>query len=498
MSAISDFMMGLQLALAPSNLLLAFIGCVCGTLIGVLPGIGPLATISLLLSLTLSLDPLGALIMLSGIYYGAQYGGSTTAILCNLPGEATSVVTCIDGNKMALQGRAGAALATAALSSLFAGLMATAIIVLFAPPLAHFALNFNSPEYFALMVLGLIATVVLSTGTLVKSLAMVFLGILLGSVGSDVETGINRFTFGSLALFEGISLVGLVMGIFGLGEIIRDLSIDVRPTIARYRWRELWITREEFRHAWPAALRGSSIGSLLGILPGVGLALSPFAAYMTEKKVARDPSRFGNGAIEGVAAPEAANNASAQTSFIPLLTLGIPSNGILAVMFGAMVMQGIQPGPNVINTNPDLFWGLIASMIVGNFMLVIINLPMVGVWVKLLRVPHQIILPSIVTLCCVGAYSVGYSQVELYTLAAFAAGSVIFYALGFPFIPLLLGFILGPLAEEHLRRMMVIGNGDFLVILDRPIAMVLLGCSALMLLIAFMPRFQKRKVEFVD
>jgi putative tricarboxylic transport membrane protein len=487
---------GFSLAGTWQNLGFALVGCLLGTLIGVLPGVGPLATISMLLSMTIYLDPLSSLVMLAGIFYGAQYGGSTTAILCNLPGEASAVVTVLDGHQMARKGRAGAALAVAALSSLFAGICATIVIALFAPVLSNFALRFNAPEYFALMLLGLMAAVVFSGARMPRALAMACLGVLLGCVGTDVETGASRFTFGLPELSEGIGMVALSMGLFGLSEIIMNISNSDSREVMQAKIGRLWPSREEAGRAAPAAARGTLIGSLLGVLPGGGVVLSTFVAYMFEQKISKTPEIFGKGAVEGLAAPEAANNAAAQTSFIPLLTLGIPTTPTLALMLGAMVMQGIQPGPEVMVARPDLFWGLIASMLIGNVMLVIINLPLIGLWVQLLRVPYRILFPVILTICCIGAYSLEFSAVDLMALSAFAGAGVLLVAFGFPPVPLLLGYILGPLAEENLRRAMAISGGDTTVFVTRPISLTIMLLIVALIAVVTLPSFRRNREVF--
>ena len=495
-SQLDHFLNGFVLASSWTNLGFALIGCLLGTLIGVLPGIGPLATISMLLSMTVFLDPLASLVMLSGIYYGAQYGGSTTSILCNLPGEASSVVTCLDGHRMAQKGRAGAALATAALASLFAGCVATGIIALAGPSLSQFALRFNAPEYFVLMMLGLLASIVFSHGSITKALVMACIGIILGLVGTDVETGAGRYTFRIPELSDGLGVVGVSMGLFGLAEIINNLSHPSGRVVGNYRVGSLWLTRQEFKDAAPAAGRGTLIGSFLGVLPGGGVVLSTFAAYIVEQRVSRDPSSFGKGNIKGVAAPEAANNAAAQTSFIPLLTLGIPTSPTLALMLGAMIMQGIQPGPEVMIKRPDLFWGLIASMFIGNVMLVIINLPLISLWIQLLRVPYRILFPVIIVMCCIGAYSLENSYVDLLVMSLFAMIGVLFVALGFQPIPLLLGFVLGPMAEENLRRAMVISDGNAMVFLQRPVSLVIVLIMVAMVATLLLPMFRKKRDVF--
>jgi len=491
---ISNLALGFSVALTAANLGLAFTGCLIGTLVGVLPGLGPLATLAMLLPLTFTLDPTGALIMLAGIYYGAQYGGSTTAILVNMPGEASSVVTCLDGHQLALQGRAGTALAVAALGSFFAGTVATLVIALLAPPLTALGRTFGPPEYFSLMVLGLVAAVTLAQGSVLKAVAMIVLGLVLGLVGTDVNSGLPRFTFGIPQLGDGIGFVPVAMGVFGLAEIIANLG---RPDSSRSLLVEkitrLYPTRAEMRQAAPAILRGTGIGSILGVLPGGGALLSSFAAYMFEKKIARDPSRFGRGALEGVAAAESANNAGSQTSFIPMLTLGIPPNPVLALMMGTMMIHGIQPGPGVMRERPDLFWGLIASMWIGNVMLVVINLPLIGIWVRLLRVPYALLFPAILLFCGIGVYSLNNSPFEVFLAALFGVVGYCFVKLGCEVTPMLLAFILGPMMEENLRRAMLLSRGDPGVFLARPISLVLLVASVLLLALVALPQLRQTR-----
>jgi putative tricarboxylic transport membrane protein len=483
------------------NLGFAFLGCLLGTLIGVLPGIGPIPTIAMLLPITFGLDPLSSLVMLAGIFYGAQYGGSTTSILVNIPGEAASIVTCIDGHQMAKQGRAGAALGVAALGSFFAGTVGTIFIAGFGPPLAAIAQQFNSPDYFSLMVLGLVTAVILAHGSVLKAVGMVLVGLLLGLVGTDVNSGLTRYTFGIAEIWEGIDFVPMVIGMFGIVEIIRNLEHRELPRPhLNARMRDLWPRGHDFREAWPAALRGTGLGSLLGILPGGGAVLASFASYTLEKKVARDPSRFGKGAIEGVAGPEAANNAAAQTSFIPLLTLGLPSNAIMALMMGAMIIQGIQPGAAVMTSRPELFWGMVASMWIGNLMLLIINLPLIGIWVRLLSVPYRLLYPAILLFCVIGIYSTNTNAAQLALCAVFAVFGYILLRLGCEPAPLVLGFILGPLMEENLRRSLVISRGDPMVFIERPISATLLAATlAIVLALVVLPQFRRtRKEAFQD
>jgi TctA family transporter len=496
---LSHLALGFSVALTPVNLLYAFIGSMLGTLIGVLPGIGPVATIAMLLPTTYALQPVSALIMLAGIYYGAQYGGSTTSILLNMPGETSSAVTCLDGHQMALQGQAGAALATAALGSFFAGTVATVLIAGVSIPLSELALKFGPAEYFSLMVLGLIGAVVLAHGSLLKAIAMIVLGLLLGIVGTDVNSGAARFAFGIPELTDGIGVVSVAMGLFGFAEIITNLETTEKREVIASKVKGLWITKDQFRQAWPAVLRGTGLGSMLGVLPGGGAMLASFASYALEKKIARDPSRFGKGAIQGVAGPESANNAGAQTSFIPLLTLGIPENAVMALMVGAMTIHNIQPGPQVITSNPGLFWGLIASMWVGNLMLVVLNLPLIGMWIKLLRVPYRLLYPAILLFCSIGVYSISNTSFDVMQTAFFGLLGVIFVKLECEPAPLLLGFVLGPLMEENLRRALLLSRGDPTVFFTRPLSLAMLLAAAFLLLLIIAPAFRKtREVAFQE
>ena len=497
----SNLMTGFVAAGTLQNVGFAMIGCLVGTLIGVLPGIGPIPTLAMLLPITFGLDPLSSLIMMAGIYYGAQYGGSTTSILVNMPGEASSVITCIDGHQMARRGRAGAALAIAALGSFFAGCVGTIFIAGFGPPLAAFAQKFNSPDYFSLMVLGLVTAVILAQGSVLKAVTVIIIGLLFGLVGTDVNSGATRYTFGISALWDGIDFLPLVIGMFGLVEIIRNLegeTIDREPIATNLR--DMWPTRREIAESIPSVLRGTALGSLLGILPGGGAVLAAFAAYTVEKKVVRNPTHaFGKGAIQGVAGPESANNAAAQTSFIPLLTLGLPSNPIMAIMMGAMMIQGIQPGSAVMTSNPDLFWGLVASMWIGNLMLVIINLPLIGMWVKLLQVPYRLLYPAIIMFCCIGVYSSNSEPSQLLLMVVFAAFGYILLRFGCEPAPMILGFILGPLMEENLRRSMVLSRGDPMIFLQRPISATLLFFTACVVALIVLPSFRKtREVAFQE
>ena len=495
MDLLSNLALGFGVALTAANLLYCLIGVLLGTLIGVLPGIGPVATIAMLLPITFNLPPVSALIMLAGIYYGAQYGGSTTAILVNLPGEASSVVTMLDGYQMARQGRAGPALAIAAIGSFFAGCVSTLLLATFSPPLAEIAFKFGPAEYFSLMVLGLIAAVVLARGSLLKALGMITLGLLLGLVGTDVNSGTQRFAFGLPELSDGIGFVAVGMGIFAFAEIVRNLELTETREVFTSNVTGLMPTGKDLKACWKSILRGTGLGSLLGILPGGGAVLSSFAAYTLEKRVAKDPSRFGKGAIEGVASPESANNAAAQTSFIPMLTLGIPPNPVMALMVGAMTIQGIQPGPQVMTQRPDLFWGMIASMWVGNLLLLLLNLPLIGIWVRLLRVPYRLLYPAIMLFCCIGVYSLSNQMMDVVLTAAFGLLGYVFAKLDCEPAPLLLGFILGPMMEENLRRAMLISRGDWSVFVTRPLSLTLLLVAAVLLLIIIAPAVRKTRAE---
>jgi putative tricarboxylic transport membrane protein len=496
MELFNNLALGFATAATMNNLFFCFVGVFLGTLIGVLPGIGPLATIAMLLPATYKMaDPTTALIMLAGIYYGAQYGGSTTAILVNLPGESSSVVTTLDGYQMARQGRAGPALSMAALASFFAGTVATFLLAAAAPPLAEIAFKFGPAEYFALMVLGLIAAVVLASGSIVKALAMVVLGLLLGMIGTDVNSGVARFSFEIPELSDGIEFAVVAMGMFGFGEIIVNLEQRESREVFTSKVGRLLPSKEDIKMSIAPILRGTMLGSFLGILPGGGAVLASFATYAMEKKLAKDPSRFGKGAIEGVAGPEAANNAGAQTSFIPMLTLGIPTTPVMALMVAAMMIHNIQPGPQVMSSNPALFWGLISSMWIGNLMLVILNLPLIGLWIKLLTVPYRVLFPAILLFCCIGAYSINNNVFDVFMTIPFAILGYIFKKLDCEPAPLLLGFVLGKLMEEFLRRAMTISRGDPMVFFTRPLSLTLLLMALALLLIVFLPAISKTRKE---
>jgi putative tricarboxylic transport membrane protein len=502
MELIDHLALGFSAVLTIQNIAYAALGCLLGTLIGVLPGIGSVPTIAMLLPVTYSLPPVAALIMLAGIYYGSQYGGSTTAILVNLPGESSSVVTVIDGHQMAKNGRAGPALAAAGLGSFFAGCVGTLILAAFAPPLTELAFKFGPAEYFALMILGLIGAVVLASGSLIKAICMIILGLLLGLVGTDVNSGVARYSFDIPELTDGISFIAIAMGVFGYGEIIANLAQPEQDReLLTNKVKGLWPTREDFRDMFPAVLRGTALGSSLGILPGGGSILSAFASYTLEKKLRGRPGEvpFGQGNIRGVAGPESANNAGAQTSFIPLLTLGIPGNAVMALMVGAMTIHNIQPGPQVMTSNPELFWGLIVSMWIGNLMLVVLNLPMIGIWIKLLSIPYRWLFPSIVLFCAIGVYSTNNNTFDIWMVGLFGVVGYIFHKLSCEPAPLLLGLILGPMMEENLRRALLLSRGDWGVLVSRPISAGLLVAAAMLLLMVLMPAVKaKRQEAFVE
>ena len=495
MELITNLGMGLSTALTPMNLLYCLVGVFLGTLIGVLPGLGPTATIAMLLPITFNLPPVSALIMLSGIYYGSQYGGSTTSILVNVPGEAASVVTALDGYQMARRGRAGVALATSAIGSFFAGTVATIVLALFAPPLAAVALKFGPAEFFSLMVLGLLASMVLARGSLLHAFGMVVLGLLLGMIGADVNSGAQRFTFGLPQLADGIGFVVVAMGMFGIAEVIRNLEDEEDRSMVVSKITNLMPTKEDWKRITGPILRGTAIGSILGILPGSGSILGSFAAYAIEKKVSKNSAEFGHGAIEGVAAPEAANNAGAQTSFIPMLTLGIPSNPVMALMIGAMIIQGIQPGPSVITEQPALFWGIIVSMWIGNFFLVVLNLPMVGMWVKLVSVPYQLLFPAILVFCGIGVFSLNNAEFDVFLMALFGVIGYVFVKLDCEPAPMLLAFILGPLMEEYMRRALLLSRGNPMIFVERPISAALLALGVVAIVVASLPALTKKREE---
>jgi putative tricarboxylic transport membrane protein len=499
MDLLSNLSIGFEAAFTMQNLIYCLIGCLLGTLIGVLPGLGPVATIAMLLPATYALPPIAALIMLAGIYYGSQYGGSTTAILLNIPGETSSVVTAIDGYQMARQGRGGVALFAAGVGSFFAGCVGILILAAFSAPLAEIAYKFGPAEYFSLMVLGLIGAVVLASGSLIKAIGMIILGLLMGTIGTDVNSGLARYTFDIPELSDGIGFVAVAMGLFGFAEIMTNLEKKGSEETFLNKVTTLIPSWIDIKRMSSSILRGTMVGSILGILPGGGAALASFGSYSIEKKISKYSHEFGKGAIEGVAGPEAANNAASQTSFIPLLTLGIPPNAVMALMLGAMTIHNIQPGPQVMVSDPSLFWGLIVSMWIGNIILILLNLPLIGIWVKLLKVPYRFMYPAILVFCCIGVYTVNNAIFDVYLTAGFGIIGYIFYKLGCEPAPLLLGFVLGPMMEEYFRRAMLFSRGDFTTFLTRPISLGLLIAAALLLVIVALPAVKKSREEvFVE
>ncbi len=498
MELFNNLILGFSTVFTLQNLLYCFIGVLVGTLIGVLPGIGPVATVAMLLPITINSPAIEAMIMLAGIYYGAQYGGSTTAILVNLPGETSAVVTCIDGYQMARQGRAGPALAIAAISSFFAGTVCTLLIALFAPPLAKVGLKFTAPDYFSLMLMGLVAAAVLAHGDMIKSLAMMVIGLLLGTVGTDISSGVQRFSWGIVDLTDGISFVVVAVGVFAVGEIVSNLSETAENRTFISKVTNLIPTKEDLKQSFGAMVRGTGIGSFFGVIPGTGPSIATFASYMVEKKIARDPSRFGHGAIEGVAGPESANNADAQCKFIPMLTLGIPASATMALMLGALTIHGVAPGPQVMTQRPDLFWGLIASMWIGNLMLIVLNLPLIGLWVSLLKVPYRLLFPAIMVFAAIGTYSVNNSAFDIYLTAIFGIIGFVWIRFGCSPVPMLLGFVLGPMMEENLRRALMISLGNPSVFVTRPISLGFIIATLLILIMMVAPTLRKRRAEITD
>jgi len=495
MELLDHLILGFSVAFTLQNLAYALLGCMLGTLIGVLPGIGPLPTIAMLLPITYVLPPVAGLIMLAGIYYGAQYGGSTTAILVGLPGETSAIVTTLDGHQMARNGRAGAALAIAALGSFFAGCVATLLLAAFAAPLAEVALNFGPAEYFSLMCLGLVGAVVLASGSVLKAIAMIVLGLLLGMVGTDVNSGVARFDFGIAELQDGIDFAIVAMGVFGFAEIMTNLERKEARTEITQEIGSLYPNKREFKESYAAVLRGTALGSILGILPGGGAVLSSFASYTLEKNIAKNPERFGKGHPAGLAGPESANNSAAQSSFIPLLTLGIPGNAVMALMVGAMTIHNIQPGPQVMTSHPDLFWGLVASMWIGNLMLMVLNLPLIGLWVRLLKVPYPILFPAILVFCTIGVYSLNYSAFAIFVTAMFGAIGYVWSKLKCEGAPLLLGLVLGPMMEENFRRALLLSRGDFTTFVTSPLSASLLAVAAFLVILVAAPAVRKKREE---
>ncbi|GGE51553.1 hypothetical protein GCM10007276_30730 [Agaricicola taiwanensis] len=497
MDLLQHLALGFSVAFSPSNLLYCFVGVLLGTFIGILPGVGPLVTIAVLLPLTFGLPPEGAMIMLAGIYYGAAYGGSTTAILVNLPGESSAAVTCIDGYQMARQGRAGPALAIAAIGSVVAGCFGTILIALCGPPLARVALQFGAEEYCSLMLMALVSASALVRGSLIKGMAMAFCGAIFGLAGTDVNSGVDRFTFGLPGLAEGFDFVVVAAGLFAFAEIVSNLGVSHQRGLITTRVTGLMPTREDLKASWKPILRGTALGSILGILPGAGQTIASFASYATERKLSKTPHRFGHGAIEGVAGPESANNAAAQTHFIPTLTLGIPGSATMALLLGALMIQGVTPGPQVMTQHPDLFWGLVVSMWIGNVLLVILNLPLVGAWVTLLKVPYRWLYPIIMVFSCIGIFTVNMSATDVAFAAFFGVIGYLFLKLDCEPAPFILGFLLGPMLEENFRRAMLQSRGSLSVFVTEPISAAFLGIALLFMLLMVVPMIAKRKDEAI-
>ena len=493
MDLLGNLAIGFGVALQPTNLLYCFIGVFIGTLIGVLPGIGPVAAMSLLLPVTFTATPESGIIMLAGIYYGSMYGGSTTAILVNIPGEAASVVTTLDGHQMAKQGRAGPALGMAAIGSFIAGTLAVVGLMLVAPTLARFAVRFGPAEYFSLMVLGLSVLTYLSHGSLVKAMVMACFGLILGLVGLDSISAVARLTFDRLELVDGVGLVPIVMGLFGIAEILINLEQKLRRETVSARITGLLPTRQDWSASAAPLARGSILGFLLGILPGGGAVIASFVSYAVEKRVSKTPERFGRGAIEGVAGPEAANNAAAGSGFIPLLTLGIPPNVVMALLLGAFIVHNVQPGPLLMVQNPALFWGIVASMYIGNLMLLVLNLPLIGLWVQVLRIPYGVLFPLILLCCIIGVYSVSNSVFDIYVMVVFGVLGYLMRKLGYEAAPLVLAFVLGPLMENNLRKSLILSDGSFWIFVQSPISLVCLGLAVLLLVSAIVPMLRARR-----
>ena len=492
MDLFHELILGFGVAIQPVNLFYCFLGCLIGTLVGVLPGLGPTAAMSLLLPATFHIPPVTAIIMLAGIYYGAMYGGSTTSILVNIPGEAASVMTCLDGYQMARQGRAGAALGMSAFGSFIAGTLGIVGMTVMAPPLASFALKFGPPEYFSLMSMGMVVLSFLTGASMVRSLMMACFGIIVGTVGMDAVSGSTRFTFGVTDLMDGVGLVPLVMGLFGISEILLNLEQKIDRDIFKTNVKGLLPTVEDWIQAKWAILRGTVIGFILGILPGGGAVLASFVAYAVEKRVSKYPEKFGTGVIEGVAAPESANNAAAQSAFIPLLTLGLPSNVVMALLLGALILHGVTPGPLLLTQHPDIFWGVIASMYIGNVMLLVLNLPLIGLWVQLLKIPYPFMMPAIILFCVLGAYSVANSITDVLLMLLFGLIGYLMKKLKFDAPPLVLAFVLGPLIEYYFKSSLMFSRGSFTVFFTRPISLACLSISAAILLWSIVSGLRRR------
>jgi len=490
---INYLMMGFSVALQPMNLFYCFLGVLIGTLVGVLPGLGPVAAMSLLLPATFHTTPVASIIMLSGIYYGAMYGGSTTSILVNIPGEAASVMTCLDGYQMARQGRAGPALGISAFGSFIAGTVGILGLMLIAPPLVDFALKFGPPEYFSLMVLGLMVLTFLTSASMVRALMMAAFGLIVGTIGLDNISGLARFTFNIPELLDGVGLVPVVMGLFGISEVLLNIELKIKQEVFTTKVKGLLPTLEDWARSIWAILRGTVVGFFLGILPGGGAVIASFVSYAIEKRVSRHPEDFGKGAIEGVAAPESANNSAAQGAFIPLLTLGIPSNVVMAMLLGALIIHGVTPGPLLLSQHPELFWGVVASMYIGNAMLLALNLPLIGMWVQLLKVPYSILFPVIILFCLIGSYSIANSATDVAIMLIFGVIGYLMKKLSFEAAPMVLAFVLGPMLETALRQALIKSRGSFSIFFTRPISAVCLIIAIALMVIPLLPWFRRRR-----
>ena len=492
MGVLESIILGFQVSFQPINLLYCFMGVLIGTLIGVLPGIGPVGAMAMLLPITFHAPPVSSIIMLAGIYYGAQYGGSTTSILVNIPGEASTVVTCLDGYQMARQGRAGPALGIAAFSSFIAGTLGVVGLMMFAFPLARAALKFGPPEYFSLMVLGLILLTYLAQKSLIKAIIMATLGLLLSYIGLDMVSGQVRFTLNITELLEGVGIIPIVMGLFGIAEILENMEVAITRSIFKTHVKGLFPTIKDWVNSIWAILRGTVLGFFLGILPGGGAVLASFTSYAVEKRLAKQPERFGKGAIEGVAGPESANNAASSGAFIPLMTLGIPSNVIMAMLFAGLLIHGLTPGPLLIKEHPDIFWGIVTSMYIGNVMLLILNLPLIGLWVQLLKIPFRVLFPMIILFCLVGVYSVNNSVLDIGLMIIFGVFGYIMRKCDYEPAPLVLAYVLGPMLEQALRQSLKMSDGSFTIFLLRPISGVSLAIGALLLTISVVTLIKRK------
>ena len=493
MDLLNYLLLGFQVCLQPANLFLAFMGCLIGTLVGVLPGLGPAAAISLLLPTSFHLTPVGGIILLAGIYYGSMYGGSTTSILVNIPGEAASVVTCLDGYEMAKQGRAGPALGIAAIGSFIAGTAGVVGLMLVAPPLAEMALKFGPPEYTTLMILGLVVVTFLVKGSMAKALLMVAFGMFLSTIGLDAVSGVARFSFGMVELMDGIGMVPVVMGLFGISEVLINLEKTFGREILKGEIKDYLPTKEDWRKSAMPILRGSVLGFFLGILPGGGAVLGSFVSYAVEKRISKHPEKFGTGVIEGVAGPEAANNSATAGAFIPLLTLGIPSNVVMAILLGAMMIHGISPGPNLIHEHPQVFWGVIISMYIGNVMLLVLNLPLIGMWVQVLKVPYKFLFPLILLFCLIGAYSLNFATFDILIMIVFGVIGYLMKKTDYEGAPLILALVLGNLFENAARQSLMLSDGSFRIFFNRPIAAVFILVAIALLVIPILPGLKKRR-----